>query len=288
MMNGFFVSITNNLLEDKHFERMGNAVWLYMWLIDRMTDISEGQGIVNGGYPVTHAMVQQNFGTMNDRLYRRYIATLRDAGYINTMKAQYGLYITINKAKKNFGKKVSAPAVKTTPDKTILTEQKKAFRPDKKVLTEPTRPDKNGRAVRTKLSTRPDKNGTTLYIDNNTITTTSNNTIKGDKKSPRKNEHHELVSKLYYEAIKALDLPVRNHNNVKAKIAEMARDSGKEKIINYLTFLRDQYTDLDWDYKPHMSEALDIFNKRQQIRNTFEQHLKDSKRKKSETIGGEI
>lgn len=281
MMNGFFVSITNNLLEDKHFERMGISVWLYMWLIDRMTEISEGQGIVNHGNPITYEMVQANFSTISVRTYRRMIDTLREAGYINTMRSPYGLYITINKAKKQFGRK----AIKSDVPKSVKQPTKRSAKSGTSLAA---RSAKSGTIDVPNRVKRSAKSGTSLYIDNNTNTNTTNNTIKGDKKSPVKNDHKELVSKLYYEAIKAHDLPVRNHSNVKAKIAEMARDHDQQKIINYLTFIRDQYATVDWDYKPHMSEALDIFNKRQQIRNTFEQHLKDSKRKKSETVGGEI
>ncbi len=115
MMNGYFISITNNLLEDKHFDRMGNAVWLYMWLIDRMTEISEGQGIVNFGNPITYEMVKLNFSSMGIRTYRRWVDELRDTGYINTSRSKYGLYITVNKAKKNFNKKAKSSSAKNAP-----------------------------------------------------------------------------------------------------------------------------------------------------------------------------
>lgn len=261
-MNGFFVSITNNLLEGKHYEKMGNAVWLYMWLIDRMTDISEGQGIVNNGVPVTHAMVNDDFKTLELRTYQRMIKTLRDAGYINTGQAKYGLYITVNKAKKQFGKKVG-----TSYDKKVTAAPKKA-----------TKLRQNSRAATTNVSLSPAKSDAALYIDNNTNTINNNNTIKGDPKSPAKNDpHREIISKLYYDAVKALDLPIRNHNTVRSKIAEMAREKDKDRIIKYLEFISGQYKTLEWDYKPDMNEALDIYAKRAQVRNSFSRYLKTSK-----------
>lgn len=245
---------------------MGNAVWLYMWLIDKMTEISEGVGIVNGGYPVTHAMVQERFKTLSDRQYRRYVRTLKDEGYVNTMKAKHGLYITVNKPKKYFNQKVQ----QSTPAKNGLTE------------TKPAKTGQKRRLDRTKMSPRPDKKDLTLYKEDNTNTkqVTNNSTnVELANESPAKktrkiDPHKELISKLYYEAIKALDIPVRNHNNLKSKIGEMARDPDKEKIINYLKFMRDQYPTVAWDYKPHISEALDIFNKRGAIRDTFTKHVK--------------
>lgn len=179
MMNGYFISITNNLLEDKHFERMGNAVWLYMWLIDKMTEISEGQGIVNHGNPITYSMVKNNFSSMSLRTYRRWIFELHEAEYINTGRAKHGLYITINKAKKQFGKQAQSSSAKNGTPKKLRGAKKRT-------LDVP------------KMATSSAKNGTRLYIDNNTITNTSNNTtnVVGvdtplDKRKPEINELFE-------------------------------------------------------------------------------------------------
>ena len=79
-----------------------------------------------------------------------------------------------------------------------------------------------------------------------------------------------IVAKLYYEAIGALDVPVRNHNNVHDKIREMEAEADQWKVINYLTFMRDTYPDLVMERKPHINEALDIYAKRKQIRNLLE------------------
>lgn len=266
-MNGFFVTISNDLLEEKHYEKMGTAVWLYMWLIDKMTEISEGMGIVNGGYPVSIENVRENFTGMPERTYHRMIATLRKEGYINTSQAKYGLYITVNKPKKHFNRKVVKPAVKSSPAKNGLADKKST-----------PSPAKNGNQALPKMAPSPAKNGEALYKDDNTITIQSNNTSIGDKKSPaKKDPHKELISKLYYDAVKALDLPIRNHNTVRSKIAEMAREKDKDRIIKYLEFISGQYKTLEWDYKPDMNEALDIYAKRAQVRNSFSRYLKTSK-----------
>jgi hypothetical protein len=105
-------------------------------------------------------------------------------------------------------------------------------------------------------------------------------------KPPGVKEHKELVSGLYYQVIGALDLPVRNHNTVRAKIAEMSADPQDEKIVGYLEFLRDEFSQQDWDYKPSLNEALDIFTKRIQIGNTLKRSINEQARRQNEIVGG--
>lgn len=170
-MDGFFISITNNLLEPKHVEKMGQAVWLYMYLIDKMTDISEGQGIVNGGYPVEFESVHEKLG-ISRRTYSRMVDELRDTGYINTMRAQYGLYITINKAKKNFGKKATAPVKKPRSAKSGTTEIQMRH---------------NLQSDVPKSVTRSATNGTSLYKEYNNSNNNSNNKVaKATGETPEK------------------------------------------------------------------------------------------------------
>lgn len=265
MMNGFFISITNNLLEEKHYENMGNAIWLYMWLIDRMTDISEGQGIVNHGHPVTFEMIQKNFGDMTDRTYRNWVKRLRDTGYINTVQAKYGLFITINKAKKNFNKKAQS-----SPANNFLAESKTAIQPGKKVPP-----------ARKKVSVSPEKDF--LALNKNTNTTTNTTNINNRTKATMSPEHAE-ISKLFYEAIKALKLPVTNHTVIKAKIKVLVLEDEHQKIVNYLTFIRDQYETVDWSYKPAINTALDIYTKRLSIRNTFVKEVKDQTKQQAKVL----
>lgn len=90
------------------------------------------------------------------------------------------------------------------------------------------------------------------------------------KKPGKSKKPDSIVAKLYYEAIKALDVPVRNHNNVYDKIRELEKEPDQKKVVNYLTFMRDDYPSLVMERKPHINEALDIYAKRQQIRNLLE------------------
>lgn len=104
-MKGYGIEIKNNLLEKKHHQSMGVAVWLYMWLIDHMTSINEdGLGKVLGGKPIKYEDVTKDL-ELNQKTYSRHVVMLRNGGYINTLRTPYGIVFTVNKAFKRFGKK---------------------------------------------------------------------------------------------------------------------------------------------------------------------------------------
>lgn len=111
-MKGFYIEITNNLLESKHYKNMGEAIWLYMWFLDRMTSVSEsGIGKVLNGSVITHAIVTQDL-PMSRSTYTRYVSRLKQSGYIKVSQTQTGLIVSITKAKKTFGRSVKNDAPK--------------------------------------------------------------------------------------------------------------------------------------------------------------------------------
>lgn len=106
-MKGFGIEVKNTLLDIKHVERMGIAVWLYMWYLDKMTSISEeGIGLVLNGRVIKFEEVSDELG-ISDRTYSRWVKTLSENGYINVERAMLGMKISVNKAHKYFGKKSS-------------------------------------------------------------------------------------------------------------------------------------------------------------------------------------
>lgn len=101
-MKGFGIYVKNDLLDPKHANNIKNAIWLYLWLLDKMTSITEdGVGKVLGGKPITYEEFNKEVPTSLAN-YRRYVKRLRDYGYINTVRTPTGLVITINKAFKPF------------------------------------------------------------------------------------------------------------------------------------------------------------------------------------------
>lgn len=95
----FYITISNGLLENGHHERMGNAIWLFMWFIDKVTKIdSEGFGWVLGGKPIN----LDDIPHVPRRSAQRYIQTLKKEGYIVVNRTMYGFIVKVVKAKKRF------------------------------------------------------------------------------------------------------------------------------------------------------------------------------------------
>ena len=81
---------------------MGKAVWLYLWLLDKMTSINkDGVGKVLGGKPIQYEEFAEDI-KVSRTTYWRYLSILTDAGYVEVKRTPYGLIISIYKAKKIF------------------------------------------------------------------------------------------------------------------------------------------------------------------------------------------
>jgi hypothetical protein len=117
-MKGFGIYVKNDLLEPKHYHSIGQSLWLYLWLLDKMTSVSEdGVGKVLGGSPVRFERVTSDL-PMSDRTYTRYVERLVEAGYITALRTPYGYVFTITKAKKFFGLK-EPRATRGTKERTV-------------------------------------------------------------------------------------------------------------------------------------------------------------------------
>jgi len=105
-MKGYWIEIVNNLLDPKHRKAMKESVWLFMWLLDKITSISEEQvGMVSGGKPIAYEEVNRDLD-LPERTYRDWVSRLKKHQYIKTKRAPNGLIFFVNKAKKRFGQKI--------------------------------------------------------------------------------------------------------------------------------------------------------------------------------------
>ena len=110
-MDGFYITVKNTLLEPKHFKAMhgdkdSGAIWLFLWLLDKMTiiDHEKGEGKVLGGKPIKFEDIEPSL-KIHRVTYQRWLNILREGGYIQTTRTPYGLLIIVNKAFKVFGQK---------------------------------------------------------------------------------------------------------------------------------------------------------------------------------------
>lgn len=115
MTDGFYIQVKNGLLEGKHYKKMrgekSGVIWLFLWLLDKMTIVDHelGEGKVLGGKPVKYEDVTKDLD-ISRRTYTRWIKILHEEGYIDFVRTQHGLSITVYKAFKVFGQKADVTA----------------------------------------------------------------------------------------------------------------------------------------------------------------------------------
>jgi DNA-binding MarR family transcriptional regulator len=136
MPESFYFPVYSGLLTAQHRERIGPAIWEFLWLISKVTkeieEDGETWGIVLGGKPVKLAEIAAELGG-SERTVKRNIARLKDEGYIEAVRAPYGEIYKVRKSKKFAHKNRSAK------NGTSLDE-----REDKNVLSHDERSAKNG------------------------------------------------------------------------------------------------------------------------------------------------
>ena len=91
------IGLKNGILETKHFEVIGNSIWLYMWLIDRQTKLSNK---VLNGKPITYLMFKDSIHCIDRKTYFRWLRILEEGNYIVRERRSKGYIITIQKSKK--------------------------------------------------------------------------------------------------------------------------------------------------------------------------------------------
>ena len=105
-MKGFYIEITNNLLDPKHRKSMGTAVWEYMWCLDKITLVDEKKvGWVFGRKPVKLIEIKKEIGIAESNISKN-LNKLMKSGYLTLIHTPYGISIGVTKAKKRFNKKV--------------------------------------------------------------------------------------------------------------------------------------------------------------------------------------
>lgn len=107
---GFYITVSTGILRDGHRERMQvnqktNAIWLYLWFLDKITKIDEYShlGIVLGGKPIKLEDVDLG---CDIKTTRKMFHRLIEEGYIETNRTPYGHQVWVTKAKKKFGWKI--------------------------------------------------------------------------------------------------------------------------------------------------------------------------------------
>lgn len=101
------IHVYSGLITAEHHQRMGAAVWTYLWCLDHQTD---DKGRVLGGKPVKAKEIGDQLGLCEDRV-RDHLAVLDKEQYIQAKRTPYGISITIlnqKKFKKRVGENTSS------------------------------------------------------------------------------------------------------------------------------------------------------------------------------------
>ncbi|WP_191557321.1 DnaD domain protein [Metabacillus idriensis] len=110
MSQDFFFPTYIGLLSPEHREKIGPALWEFLWFISKTTkefqEGNESRGIVLGGRPVKIKEIAIELGA-SERTVKRNVARLKEENYIETKRTPYGEIYHVKKSKK-FTKKRSA------------------------------------------------------------------------------------------------------------------------------------------------------------------------------------
>lgn len=93
----------SGLLTPDHYQRIGAAIWLFLWCVSSTTKEVEKDGvvwgIVKGNKPHKLSELAELFG-VNEKTVRRWLNALEDYEYIRITRAPYGLVLTVKNSKK--------------------------------------------------------------------------------------------------------------------------------------------------------------------------------------------
>src|SRR5579872_502559 len=118
---GFFIPVYNGILE--HCRKMGDAIWLFLWLIDHTTKEEHDKGKVLGGMPIRDRDIARSLGGVSVKTIRRWRSALTLSPYIEATNTGHGFSYTVLKSKKR-SKKTSQSGQKclTRVDKNVHSE----------------------------------------------------------------------------------------------------------------------------------------------------------------------
>jgi len=84
----------------EHYDRIGDALWEFLWCIDAITREKDGVGLVLGGAPVKVTRIVGDLRKSDRETVRRHLKHLVDEKYIRSRRTPYGQVIEVLNSKK--------------------------------------------------------------------------------------------------------------------------------------------------------------------------------------------
>jgi len=91
------IPLWNGVFE--HYDRIGDALWEFLWCIDAITKEKDGIGLVLGGAPVKLKRIADDLKADRETV-RRHLKNLADENYIRVRRTPYGQVIEVLNSKK--------------------------------------------------------------------------------------------------------------------------------------------------------------------------------------------
>ena len=121
--NSHPIPLWNGVFE--HYNRIGDALWEFLWCIDAITKEKDGIGLVLGGSPVKLKRIVDDLKADKETV-RRHLKNLAAENYIRVRRTPYGQVIEVLNSKK-FGiwrKEKPQNTVSLPPEKPIHEHEK--------------------------------------------------------------------------------------------------------------------------------------------------------------------
>lgn len=132
-MKGFFIEVTNNLLDPNHRARIGTAIWEFLWCLDKITMIDEeGIGWLLGKGKIKRADLCAEIG-IAERHVSNNLRKLEREGYLKLIRKSDGFIIGVCKAKKRYNQKVTSEVTKRLLRKEQKVTSLEVYKDDKTV-----------------------------------------------------------------------------------------------------------------------------------------------------------
>jgi len=257
-MKGFYIEITNNLLDPKHYKAMGRSVWVYMWCIDRMTSVTEdGEGWVLGGKPIKASEITEELG-VGVRMVRKHIEKLQKAGYINAKRTPYGHQISVNKAKKRFAQKTEQKVRSEEREQKVPAEGTKSS-----VQREQKVPYKEDKTVRQDSRQGESEDSPEQPFDDVVFEPDEEVTPTRELRKKQKPKSYDKEIKQVYKLFKDPWPENWRMNKSQRQAAEnLYRERGIQQVKKALEFYRDNK---DHEYCPKIRTPYDLDSKWSQL-----------------------
>ena len=123
MSGTFSIPVSNGILEPSHVRKIGPALWVFLWMIDRTTKESAAagrqlEGFVLGGYPIRASAIGNDLG-LASRTVHEHIERLCRHGYVRRIDAGEGMPAGYAVRKSKKWKKNEANAVLAAESNTV-------------------------------------------------------------------------------------------------------------------------------------------------------------------------